>query len=49
MIKKRKDKRKAIMKRNPVAKNINKFNKAATHRDRKNDYNRKTKHRKQED
>ena len=29
---------------NPVAKNIDKFNKPATHRDRKNDYKRKSKH-----
>lgn len=29
---------------NPVAKNAHKFNKAATHRDRKNDYTRKEKH-----
>jgi hypothetical protein len=31
---------------NPVAKHANKFNKAATHRDRKNDYKRKAKHNK---
>jgi hypothetical protein len=31
---------------NPVAKHANKFNKAATHRDRKNDYKRKQKHKK---
>lgn len=30
--------------RNPVAKHTNKFNKAAVHRDRKNDYKRKAKH-----
>lgn len=30
---------------NPVAKYANKFNKAATFRDRKNDYKRKPKHR----
>lgn len=30
---------------NPVAKHAHKFNKAATHKDRKNDYNRKPKHR----
>lgn len=30
--------------RNPVAKNLNKFNKPATHRDRKNTYRRKPKH-----
>ena len=29
---------------NLVAKHASKFNKAATHRDRKNDYSRKTKH-----
>ena len=29
---------------NLVAKHARKFNKAATHRDRKNDYSRKTKH-----
>lgn len=29
---------------NPVAKHARKFNKAAVHRDRKNDYSRKTKH-----
>lgn len=32
--------------RNPVAKNMNKFNKCATHRDKKNDYRRNEKHRK---
>lgn len=31
---------------NPVAKHANQFNKAATHRDRKNDYKRKAKHKK---
>lgn len=30
---------------NPVAKHANKFNKCAVHRDRKNDYKRKAKHR----
>ena len=30
---------------NPVAKHAHKFNKAATHKDRKNDYQRKPKHR----
>lgn len=30
--------------RNPVAKNLNKFNKPAVHRDRKHDYKRKPKH-----
>lgn len=29
---------------NPVAKHANKFNKAAVHADRKNDYKRKPKH-----
>ena len=29
---------------NPVAKHSNKFNKPQTHRDRKNDYKRKSKH-----
>lgn len=29
---------------NPVAKYANRFNKPATHRDRKNDYQRKPKH-----
>ena len=29
---------------NPVAKHAHKFNKCATHRDRKNDYKRKVKH-----
>jgi hypothetical protein len=29
--------------KNPVAKNMNKFNKASVHRDRKNDYKRKKK------
>ena len=29
---------------NPVAKYAHKFNKAAVHRDRKNDYKRKVKH-----
>lgn len=29
---------------NMVAKHAHKFNKAATHRDKKNDYSRKTKH-----
>lgn len=33
---------------NPVAKHNNKFNKPATHRDRKNDYRRKEKHVKNE-
>lgn len=36
---------KEMSKKNPVAKNLNKFNKPATHRDRKNDYSRKDKHR----
>jgi len=31
---------------NMVAKHAHKFNKAATHRDKKNDYSRKTKHKK---
>ena len=35
---------KEMSKKNPVAKNLNKFNKPATHRDRKNDYSRKDKH-----
>lgn len=30
---------------NPVAKHANKFNRPATHKDRKNDYTRKPKHR----
>lgn len=30
--------------KNPVAKYNNRFNKPATHRDRKNDYKRKPKH-----
>ena len=34
---------------NPVAKNAHKFNKAARHRDRKNDYKRNAKHRNRED
>lgn len=34
--------------RNPVAKNANKFNKCATHRDRKNDYQRRPKHKNKE-
>jgi hypothetical protein len=34
--------------RNFVAKNAGQFNKAQTHRDRKNDYTRKTKHRNKE-
>lgn len=29
---------------NPVAKHSNKFNRPATHKDRKNDYQRKPKH-----
>lgn len=33
-------------KRNPVAKNMNKFNKAVTMRDRKNDYQRNIKFKK---
>lgn len=36
-------------KKDPVAKNMNNFNKPATHRDRKNDYRRKDKHVGQED
>ena len=32
---------------NLVAKHAHNFNKAATHRDRKNDYSRKTKHKNQ--
>lgn len=32
--------------RNPVAKHSGKFNRPVTHRDRKNDYQRKPKHRK---
>ena len=35
-------------KRNPVAKNMNSVNKPATHRDRKNDYRRKSKHTRKE-
>ena len=35
---------KEMSKKDPVAKNMNKFNKPATHRDRKNDYSRKDKH-----
>ena len=35
---------KEMSKKNPVAKNLNKFNKPATHKDRKNDYSRKDKH-----
>ena len=35
---------KEMAKKDPVAKNLNKFNKPATHRDRKNDYSRKEKH-----
>ena len=35
-------------KRNPVAKNMNTVNKPATHRDRKNDYQRKDKHTRKE-
>jgi hypothetical protein len=34
---------------NPVAKHARKFNKAAPHRDRKNDYTRKPKHKKKLD
>ena len=33
---------------NPVAKNANNFNKSATHKDKKNDYQRKPKHKKKE-
>lgn len=36
---------KSAIKNNPVAKYANRFNKAATHRDRKNDYKRRPKHR----
>ena len=36
---------KSAVKNNPVAKYANQFNKAATHKDRKNDYQRKPKHR----
>jgi hypothetical protein len=35
-------------KKNPVAKNLN-INRATTFRDRKNDYRRRRKHRKQDD
>jgi len=44
-------KRRARMKslNNPVAKHANKFNKCAVHRDRKNDYKRKPKHKNRED
>lgn len=38
-------KKEAQMPRNPVAKNMNKFNKPATHKDKKNDYQRTPKHR----
>lgn len=41
--KKQKKKPKQI---NPVAKNMNKFNKPATMKDKKNDYKRKAKHKK---
>jgi len=34
-----------VNRHNPVAKFANRINRAATHRDRKNDYNRKPKHR----
>jgi hypothetical protein len=34
---------------NPVAKYARKFNKAVKHRDRKNDYKRKPKHKQRED
>ena len=34
---------------NPVAKHANRFNKPATHRDRKNDYKRQPKHKNRED
>lgn len=36
-------------KSNPVAKNMNKFNKPATHKDKKNDYKRKPKNEKEDD
>jgi hypothetical protein len=36
-------------KANPVAKNMNKFNKPATHKDKKNDYKRKPKNQKEDD
>jgi hypothetical protein len=34
-----------ISRRNPVARNLNTFNRADTHRDRKHDYKRKPKYR----
>jgi hypothetical protein len=39
-------KKKKPKERNPVAKNMNKFNKPATHKDKKNDYKRHSKHKK---
>lgn len=36
-------------KTDPVAKNMNKFNKPATHKDKKNDYTRKPKNKKEDD
>jgi hypothetical protein len=39
-------KKKKLKKRNPVAKNMNKFNKPATHKDKKNTYQRNSKHKK---
>lgn len=41
-----KKKVKKAIENNPVAKNMNKFNKPATMRDRKNDYKRKAKNKK---
>lgn len=41
-----KKKKKRPIENNPVAKHANKFNKAATMRDRKNDYSRKRKNKK---
>lgn len=35
-----------MIKNSPVAKHMNKFNKPATHRDRKNHYSRKNKYKK---
>lgn len=37
-----------MIKNSPVAKNMNKFNKPAVHRDRKSQYSRKDKHKNKE-
>ena len=47
-MKKAKNKRKS-KRRNPVSKYMNRFNKAAVFRDRKHDYKRKPKNRKEEE